>query len=88
MEHEEYFLAELTDQLVEYSPDWAVQILARVEHEYDLIAKTANDTMEFWYIPVLWASGRILPIAYQSIPKEWISYPGAECFIAPLSIQQ
>jgi hypothetical protein len=38
----------------------------RVEHVHDLTAKTVNDTIEPWYIQLVWASGNALSVT----PKE------------------
>jgi hypothetical protein len=82
-ENEERILTHLTEQHVEYSPDRAVSILAGVEHKYYLAANSVNDALDPWYIPLVWVSDNVLPISYQSIPKERIAFMDAECFIAP-----
>jgi hypothetical protein len=82
-EYEEYLLTELTGRLLADSPGLAVPNLAKVEKEYFMTAKTENDTIEIWYIPKVWESDGVLPTAYRSVSREWISCPGAECFIAP-----
>jgi hypothetical protein len=35
--------------------------MAGVEHEYHLTAKTVNDTIKRWYIPLMWARDNVLP---------------------------
>jgi hypothetical protein len=76
-------LAELAERLLDYCPHLAVQILAHVEQKYFLVAKTANDTIELWCIPLAWARDGALPIGYQSVTMQWIVCPKVECFIAP-----
>jgi hypothetical protein len=49
-EHVEHTLGDLTERLVEFFPDWAVQILAKVEHKFHMISKTDNATIELWFI--------------------------------------
>jgi hypothetical protein len=41
--------ADLTERLIKFSPDLAVQILAKVEHEFHMVAKTDSHTIEPWY---------------------------------------
>jgi hypothetical protein len=54
-----------------------------VSQEYGLVANTFNDAIELSYTPQVWAGDNLLLVAYQSVPKDWIAYPGVDCFIAP-----
>jgi hypothetical protein len=69
-------LAYLAEKIVEYSADWAVPLLADTFNQYQVVAKTVNDTIEIGYIPEEWAGDDSLPLAHQSVPKEWIAYAG------------
>jgi hypothetical protein len=35
-------------------------------------------------MPAEWFGDNTLPVAYQALPKEWITYQGVEVFIAPV----
>jgi hypothetical protein len=77
-------VAYIRDRVEEYSPEWAVRILGSTSQHYDLIAKAVNDTIELWCTPVEWFKDNTLPVAYETVLKEWITYPGVEVFIAPV----
>jgi hypothetical protein len=84
---ENYILAQLSERLIGCSPEWAVPTLARVEHDYYLVAQTVINLIELWCILLVWDSDNIAPVAYESVPKESISFQGMECFISPSLVQ-
>jgi hypothetical protein len=49
-----------------------------------LCIAASNDSLELWHIPDAWPGEDPTPVAYQSVPKDWIvALDGIEGFIAP-----
>jgi hypothetical protein len=65
------------------SPEWAWPLFSSTPQEYHIMATMRNDEVEIWYLSRIWGEDDSTPAAYQPVPKEWIVYPGVECFIAP-----
>jgi hypothetical protein len=72
------------EMVEEYSPGRTVPILGSTSQHYQLIAKAANNTIDLWYTPMELFGDNTLPVAYQAVPKRWITDPGVEVFISPV----
>jgi hypothetical protein len=48
------------------------------------LQKHSTTPSGFGHIPTEWFGDVKLPVAYQAVPREWITYPGVEVFIAPV----
>jgi hypothetical protein len=83
-EYEQYLIAFFQDRIQDYSPTWAVQLLANSSQDYRAIVKAVDETVAIWYTPVEWFSDDVLPVAYQAVPKEWVAFHDTEVFIAPI----
>jgi hypothetical protein len=68
---------------LELSPTLAVAILANTSQVYQFTAKIKDDDLEIWYMPQEWIGYNTIPDAYQALPKEWVTIPNMDIFIAP-----
>jgi hypothetical protein len=82
-EHGAHFIGHIMTALQALSPGWAWPMLSSAPQEYQARVTLRNDEIELWYLPQIWVEDDSTPAAYQSVPKEWIVYPGVECFITP-----
>jgi hypothetical protein len=71
------------DRIEEMSPTSPVPILSATSYDYQLVMKCHDNELEMWYTPQEWFGDNTLPIAQQTLPKEWVTFPGFEIFVAP-----
>jgi hypothetical protein len=82
-EHGAHFVGHIVTALQALSREWAWPLFSSAPQEYQIRATLRNDEIELWYLSRIWAEDDSTPAVYQPVPKEWIVYPGVECFIAP-----
>jgi hypothetical protein len=82
-EYETFLTAYMQERIMELSSAWAAPILANTTQAYQFVAKVRDEEFEIWYIPQELFGDNMLPVAYQDLPKEWVTIPGMETFIAP-----
>jgi hypothetical protein len=84
-EYGAHFVRHIMTALQALSPGWAWPLLSNAPQEYHMRVTLRNDEIELWYLSRIWAEDDSTPAAYQPVPKEWIVYPGVECFITPVA---
>jgi hypothetical protein len=82
-EYETFQIAYMQDCILEFSPEWATRILENSSQIYQFVAKIPSDVFEIWHIPQNSFGDNTIPVAYQAFPKEWVTLPELEIFIAP-----
>jgi hypothetical protein len=84
-EYGAHIMRHLMAGLQALSPEWAWPLFRSAPQEYHIRVTVRNDEVALWYLSQIWVEDDSTPAAHQPVTKEWIVYPGVDCFITPVA---